>query len=83
MADVARTAGVSFYLCGHTHGGQICLPGGRGLVSCLVRCRHAARGLWREGAMVGYTSCGLGTGRLPLRFNCPPELTLITLRRSG
>lgn len=83
MADVGQHAGVSLYLCGHTHGGQICLPGGRGLVSCLVRCRHAARGLWCEGAMLGYTSRGLGTGRLPVRFNCPPELTLITLRRSG
>jgi uncharacterized protein len=80
IADHAAEAGIALYLCGHTHGGQICLPGGRALLTRLTRCRHAARGFWREGPMAGYTSHGLGTSWPPLRYNCPGELTLITLR---
>lgn len=81
VADYADEAGYALYLCGHTHGGQICLPGGKPLVTQLKRCRHAARGLWREGSMAGYTSCGLGISGLPIRFNCRGEVALITLRR--
>ena len=80
MADYADAAGVSLYLCGHTHGGQICLPGGRLLITRLTRCRHAASGLWRQVRTVGYTSRGLGSSAPTLRFNCPGEITLITLR---
>jgi predicted MPP superfamily phosphohydrolase len=83
MADHAASAGVSLYLCGHTHGGQICLPNGRWLLTRLTRCRHAGRGLWREGPMTGYTSRGLGVSEPTLRFNCPGEMTLLTLRRSS
>jgi hypothetical protein len=32
--------------------------------------------------MIGYTSCGLGVGDVPLRFNCRGEVSIITLRRS-
>lgn len=83
VADDADEAGYSLYLCGHTHGGQICLPGGRPVVTHLKRCRHAASGLWRQGRMTGYTSCGLGVSDLPLRFNTRGEVALITLRRSA
>lgn len=83
VADDADEAGYALYLCGHTHGGQICLPGGRPLVTHLTRCRHAARGLWRQGRMAGYTSCGLGVSNVPLRFNTRGEVALITLRRSA
>jgi predicted MPP superfamily phosphohydrolase len=82
MADHAARAGYTLYLCGHTHGGQICLPGGKPLVTHLARCRRAARGLWRWGSMTGYTTTGLGVSGPPLRFNCPGEAALITLRRS-
>lgn len=82
LADIAAEAGIALYLCGHTHGGQICLPNGRAIVTCLTRCRHAAKGLWRSGGTIGYTSRGLGSGPPPLRFNCPPEITVITLRRA-
>lgn len=81
MADHAGAAGIALYLCGHTHGGQVCLPGGRMLISRLKRCHHGARGLWRDGEMIGYTSCGLGVAGQNFRFNCPGEATLITLRR--
>jgi hypothetical protein len=83
MADHAGDAGVALYLCGHTHGGQICLPGGRPLVTSLTRCRHAARGLWHSGPTTGYTNCGLGINGPALRFNCAGEMTVITLRRAG
>ena len=81
VADYADEAGYALYLSGHTHGGQICLPGGRPLITQLKRCRHAARGLWRQGRMIGYTSCGLGVSGPPVRFNCRGEVALITLRR--
>ncbi len=81
VADDADAAGYALYLCGHTHGGQICLPGGRPLVTHLKRCRHAASGLWRQGRMLGYTSRGLGVSDLPMRFNTRGEVVVITLRR--
>lgn len=82
VADYAAAAKYALYLSGHTHGGQICLPGGRPIVTQLRRCRHAAVGTWSEGSMIGYTSCGLGVGDVPLRFNCRGEVSIITLRRS-
>jgi predicted MPP superfamily phosphohydrolase len=83
MADHAAEAGYALYLAGHTHGGQICLPGGRPLFTGLSRCRHGAVGLWREGAMTGYTSAGLGVSHPPVRFNCRGEVAIITLRTPG
>lgn len=81
MADHAAAAGCALYLCGHTHAGQVCLPGGRMVFTQLVRCRHAASGIWREGAMVGYTSPGLGVSPPAVRFNSRGGAALITLRR--
>ena len=81
IADRAAAAGFALYLCGHTHGGQICLPGGRALLTMLRRCHFGARGEWRCGAMIGYTSNGLGVGDVPLRFNSRGEIAVITLRR--
>ncbi len=76
----AADAGIDLFLCGHTHGGQICLPGGFPL-TLDARCpRRLGRGAWRWGAMTGYTSAGAGTSIVNLRLNCPPEITLHTLR---
>ena len=83
IADHAAAAGFGLYLCGHTHGGQICLPNGRSLFTRLRRCHFGARGEWRAGAMIGYTSNGLGVGEVPLRFNCRGEIAMITLRRGA
>lgn len=80
LAPEAEAAGCALYLAGHTHGGQICLPGGRALITALDGDRSTARGVWRLGRMVGYTSTGLGSGSAPIRFNCPPEVALVTLR---
>ncbi len=83
LADAASEAGYDLHLSGHTHGGQICLPGGRHIVSNLTRCKAFAKGPWHCGAMQGYTSNGLGVSGIVARFNCPGEMVLITLRRAG
>lgn len=81
LAGEAAAAGYGLYLCGHCHGGQVCLPGGRPVLTRLGRHKEYYRGLWRCGDLVGYTSHGCGlSGDLPVRFNCPAEITLITLR---
>ncbi|MFI5361900.1 MAG: metallophosphoesterase [Elusimicrobiota bacterium] len=82
IADLAAAAGYSLYLSGHTHGGQICLPGGRPLITMLDRHRRLAAGTWRWGSMTGYTSRGVGA-ITPARFNCPPEIALLRLRREN
>ncbi len=81
IADVAVAAGFDLYLTGHTHGGQVCLPGGRPIVTALKRFRRYARGLWRHGPMVGYTSTGVGVSSVPVRFNSRGEVAVIVLRR--
>ena len=81
FADVAADAGYHLYLAGHTHGGQICLPGGRPIVTQMRRHRRYAVGLWRHGAMQGYTTTGVGVSTLPVRFNSRGEVVLLTLRR--
>jgi predicted MPP superfamily phosphohydrolase len=82
MADHAAAAGYALYLCGHTHGGQICLPGGQPILTHLTRCQKAASGQWRWGEMTGYTNRGLGVSGPPLRFNCRGEAALFILRRT-
>lgn len=77
-ADAAR-AGAALYLCGHTHGGQICLPGGVPLVTHSTAPRSFSRGAWRHGVMPGYTSRGVGCSGVAARFNCPPEITVHVL----
>ncbi|MGZ0654424.1 metallophosphoesterase [Coraliomargarita sp. W4R53] len=77
---VAAEAGIDLLLAGHTHGGQICLPGGRILMHDGSSPRHVLAGPWSEGGLQGYTSRGTGASGLPVRLNCPSEVTLHTLR---
>jgi predicted MPP superfamily phosphohydrolase len=79
LAEEAAARGFALYLTGHTHGGQICLPGGRPVLT-MGMPRQWAAGLWKLGTMAGYTSKGIGTSCLPLRYNCQPEIALLTLR---
>lgn len=72
----AAHAGFDLMLCGHTHGGQICLPGGVPLLTDADSPRKFARGPWRYHDMLGYTSTGTGTCMVDVRLNCPPEMTL-------
>lgn len=68
------------YLCGHTHGGQICLPGKGPLYTNSRAPRFTAAGSWEYQGMKGYTSRGVGASGVPIRYNCSGEITLITLR---
>ncbi len=80
LADVAANADFSLYLAGHTHGGQISLPGGMPIITHMAAPRRYASGIWRRGPMTGYTSTGIGVSGLPVRFNTRGEVVLITLR---
>ena len=82
-ADRVAGSGYRLQLSGHTHGGQICLPGGIPVLTAMHRNRAFARGRWRVGELEGYTSTGVGVAGLPLRFNCPPEVAYIRLRRAA
>ena len=76
----ASHADFNILLCGHTHGGQICLPGNIPVI-CNARCPRAfCRGAWQYREMVGYTSVGSGACIVDVRINCPPEITLHHLR---
>jgi uncharacterized protein len=72
----AAHAGFNLMLSGHTHGGQICLPGGIPLTLEAVLPRYMGSGAWKYRDMTGYTSVGAGSSVVPVRFNCPPEITL-------
>jgi uncharacterized protein len=76
----AAHAGFDLMLSGHTHGGQICLPGAIPLTLDSVLPRHMGRGSWRYAGMIGYTSVGVGSSIVSVRLNCPPEITLHELR---
>lgn len=83
IACEASGHGVDFYLCGHTHGGQICLPGRIPMFTNTSCCRSYLSGSWNCGAMQGYTSRGTGFSLTAARFFCPPEITLHTLHRGS
>lgn len=78
----AAHAGFDLLLGGHTHGGQICLPGGLALLTNTACPRRFCKGAWHYHAMQGYTSVGSGASVVGVRYNCPPEITLHHLRAS-
>ena len=80
--DQAAAAEFDLMLSGHTHGGQLCLPGGIPIKLEAVLPRSMGAGMWRHAGMTGYTSVGAGTSLVPVRLNCPPEISLHTLRRA-
>jgi predicted MPP superfamily phosphohydrolase len=80
LTDDAANAGVQLYLCGHTHGGQICLPIAGPVVTNASCARRYTRGAWANGRLKGYTSSGLGCSVVPVRYFCPPEIAVIELR---
>lgn len=77
----AAHADFDVLISGHTHGGQICLPGGIPITLSAVLPRALGSGPWRHHDMIGYTAVGAGSSVVPVRFNCPPEVTLHRLRR--
>ena len=72
----AAHADFNLLLSGHTHGGQICLPGSIPITLDSVLPRHMASGPWKYHNMLGYTSVGVGSCIVAVRLNCPPEITL-------
>lgn len=76
----AAALGYSVMLSGHTHGGQLCFPGGIAVIRNAPIPRRLLAGPWREGALQGYTSRGTGGCGVSARFFCPPEITIHTLR---
>lgn len=76
----AAHADFNLLLSGHTHGGQICLPGSIPITLDSVLPRHMGSGPWKYHDMVGYTSVGAGSVIVPVRLNCLPEMTLHHLR---
>lgn len=79
----AAHAGFDVLLSGHTHGGQICLPRGIPLTLESVLPRRMGSGVWKYHNMFGYTSRGAGASVVPVRFNCPPEITLHQFRSAA
>jgi len=72
----AAHADFDVMLCGHTHAGQICLPGGIPLM-CNASCPRAfCAGAWSHHGLAGYTAAGSGACVVDVRINCPPEITL-------
>lgn len=84
VLDGLTTQGSELIFAGHTHGGQVCVPGvGALTTNCDLPTRYA-RGLhvWRHARRSAYlnVSAGLGTNIFaPIRFACPPEAVLVTL----
>jgi len=73
---------VDLMFCGHTHGGQVKIPfGPRPMLP--IRNRRYAAGLVRAPRCLMYVSRGIGMVGLAVRFNCRPELPIITLRRDA
>ncbi len=76
----AAHADFNLLLSGHTHGGQICLPGSIPIILDAVLPRRMGAGAWQYHNMAGYTSVGAGSSVVPVRLNCPAEITLHRLR---
>lgn len=72
----AAHAGFDLMLCGHTHGGQICLPGGIPLTLDSSCPRYMGSGAWHYADMQAYTTVGAGSCIVPVRLNCPPEVVI-------
>ena len=81
-ADAVAKSSVDLQLSGHSHGGQVRLPFLRPLYLPDL-ARKYPMGRYRIGPLTLYTNSGLGTVGLPVRLNCPPEITLVTLRSAS
>jgi predicted MPP superfamily phosphohydrolase len=81
FADEASQYPIDLQLSGHSHGGQIRIP----FLPPLYLPELAKKYVWgtyHVGQLTLHTNAGLGTIGVPMRLNCPPEVTLLTLRRS-
>ena len=83
VASQAAALGYSLMLSGHTHGGQLCLPGGFVLLRNAPVAARFLAGPWTESGMPGYTSRGTGACGVAARLFCPPEITLHILHQGN
>ena len=83
FADISSASGrFALQLSGHSHGGQIVLP----VVGPPIRgsyCKKYPLGRYQVGDMVLYTNRGLGANTFWIRINCPPEITVVTLKSAS
>lgn len=73
----------NLYLCGHSHGGQVQVPGFGPLFTHSRAPRSLSLGPWRYGAMQGYTTAGVGVSGAPVRFFSRGEIVVVRLVRTG
>jgi len=76
--EVSRDGRVNLQLSGHSHGGQVRLPGFGALILPYLG-RKYNYGLYQINQMWLYTNGGIGTISVPVRYNCPPEITELIL----
>jgi uncharacterized protein len=81
--DLAAEHHIDLMLSGHTHGGQFVLSriGGFVVAPATLFSKYVA-GLYRKDGSQLYVTRGIGTVGVPFRFNCPPEITKIVLKRA-
>jgi hypothetical protein len=79
FADRSSQHGIDIQFSGHSHGGQVRIPGVHPLWLPPLAKKYYD-GYYRVGQMQLYTNRGIGTVGVPFRFCCPPEVTLVTLR---
>ena len=79
--ETSRDPRISLQLSGHTHGGQVLVAGQPPIFTPDLGKKYS-QGLFRVNDTWLYTNRGLGVISVPLRLNCPPEVTLLTLTRA-
>ena len=86
LMDEAVDHGIDLYLCGHTHGGQVRLPGYGAILTSSQLGKRFEMGLYKNHRTHLYVSRGVGLEGLSaprVRFLAPPEITLVTLRSTS
>lgn len=79
---IAAAVRPDLYLTGHTHGGQVCLPGGWPLITHDRSPRRYAKGIHRRGDTWFIASRGFGAGKFLVRAFCPPQVMELRLVRA-
>jgi predicted MPP superfamily phosphohydrolase len=79
----ASSRNTSIYLCGHTHNGQIRIPFVGAVVTNSRSPRKMTGGVWEYEEMIGFTSSGVGTSGARVRYFCPPEISVLTLKNKN
>jgi uncharacterized protein len=82
FAEATARYPIGLQLSGHSHGGQVRIPYVWPLFLPPLSEKYP-KGLYSLGELLLYTNVGVGTIHLPVRWNCPPEVTVITLRCGG